>query len=353
MPRFRNPVVSTADIIDGSITTPKLADAAVTTVKIANAAITTAKIGDAQITNAKIANAAITTAKIGDAQITNAKIGDAQITNAKIASLNADKLTAGIITALRYRTDSSGTRLEIRGDTADSFIRMFDSGGTQVATMGYVDPVGDEVGIRSTSLNTDLALEATQGTVFVSGGAGGVQVQGVAFTGGDVRAQGGAAFAPSITFINDLGSGLWRTGGNGVGMSAGGGISGAPLMEWHRPGGTPVVSSRAINNLTTGSAANVNVGSSGDQLRRSTSALKFKSRVTRNVGYLADLEVIPTKHWRRDDRRWRYGLIADWLADQDPLLGVYVDGEIEDYDTRAVLTVLAAKINRLEAAVLT
>lgn len=35
MPRFRNPVVSTANILDGSVTTPKLADAAVSSIKLA------------------------------------------------------------------------------------------------------------------------------------------------------------------------------------------------------------------------------------------------------------------------------------------------------------------------------
>lgn len=124
-------------------------------------------------------------------------------------------------------------------------------------------------------------------------------------------------------------------------------------------GGTPVMTLDASAGEvkvptpnTTGSAANVNVSASNlVPLVRSTSALRYKKRVTSNVDYLADITLTPTKHWRPDDKVWRYGLIADWLADQDPLLGEYENGEIENYDTRAVLAVLAAKVNRLEGMV--
>lgn len=128
---FRNPLVNTAALIDGSVTTPKIADFAVTTAKIADLAVGTAKI-DA---------AAITTAKIGDAQVTNAKIEnlsaskltagtiDAAVIN--VVNLNADNIVAGIITARRYRTAASGARVDIDPSASVSRIRLFDSFGNQ------------------------------------------------------------------------------------------------------------------------------------------------------------------------------------------------------------------------------
>lgn len=108
-----------------------------------------------------------------------------------------------------------------------------------------------------------------------------------------------------------------------------------------------------IHDATTGSAANVVVASTGsNQMLRSTSALRYKESVTPAFD-LADVQLMPTKHYRPDDKRWRYGLIADWLADQDPLLGVFGEGgQIENYDDRAVLAVIAAKLMRLEEALL-
>lgn len=103
---------------------------------------------------------------------------------------------------------------------------------------------------------------------------------------------------------------------------------------------------------TTASSANTLIQALDGRIFRSTSALKYKTDVER-ADYLADIELVPTKHWRTDDEKWRYGLVADWLVDQDPLLGEHAETldentEVENYDTRAVLAIMAAKINRLE-----
>ena len=99
-----------------------------------------------------------------------------------------------------------------------------------------------------------------------------------------------------------------------------------------------------VYNNTTGSAANVHVSvASGGTLQRVTSSKKYKNRITYNVGYLADIVLKPTKHWRIDDREWRYGLILEDLAAVDPLL---VNDESPDWN--AIVAVLIAKINRLE-----
>jgi hypothetical protein len=151
----------------------------------------------------------------------------------------------------------------------------------------------------------------------------------------------GSLSALSASFLTDQGTGFFRGATNQVNFVAGG------VTQFHynaSNAGSPV-----IGNNTTGSAANMFIESTGSRIMfRSTSALKYKSRITTNVGYLADIDLIPTKHYRKDDGRWRYSLIADWLGDQDPLLGDYGDEGIEDYDVRGVLAVMAAKINRLE-----
>ncbi len=78
------------------IDSARIQDGAITTARINNAAISTAKIGDAQITTAKIANL----------QVTNALIADATIQDAKIVSLNATKISAGLIDAARINVDT-------------------------------------------------------------------------------------------------------------------------------------------------------------------------------------------------------------------------------------------------------
>lgn len=183
MPRFRNPVVSTADILDGSITTPKLADDAVTEPKVAASAITEAKIAlgavttqkladlaveaaklasssvtatkiaNAAVGTAAIANAAITTALIANLAVTTAKIDNLAVTDAKINSLTASKITAGTLSAGTinvqtdlnlgpggiFRTASSGERVELKNSNQDR-IQWFNSAGNLAGTIGLETP---------------------------------------------------------------------------------------------------------------------------------------------------------------------------------------------------------------------
>jgi hypothetical protein len=92
--------VDTLQVANSAITNAKIADLAVDSAKIADLAVTTAKISDASITNAKIANASISNAKIADLAVTTAKIADASITDAKIINLSADKIVAGVLSAI-------------------------------------------------------------------------------------------------------------------------------------------------------------------------------------------------------------------------------------------------------------
>lgn len=162
------------------------------------------------------------------------------------------------------------------------------------------------------------------------------------FQQGSFQANDGSAGSPTFTFDNDTDTGVFRVSADRIGWAVGGiGLMSLGSSEGFRSG--------AIDDATTGTAANVNIESTGNQLRRSTSALKYKTDLS-DANYLADIELTPMKFYREDDDRYFYGFIADWLGGQDELLGVYQNDEIEDFDTRAVLAVLAAKINRLEAA---
>lgn len=113
-----------AFIQNGTISNVKIANAAIDNAKIASldaAKITTGflsadriQVGalDAKIANidaARITSGTIISARIGNASITGAQIANATITDANIASLNANKITAGKITAAYI----DGTNLNI------------------------------------------------------------------------------------------------------------------------------------------------------------------------------------------------------------------------------------------------
>lgn len=142
-------------------------------------------------------------------------------------------------------------------------------------------------------------------------------------------------------YSNDTDLGIYRAGTNNSRFVAGGN----DIAGWNSSG-------FYVNSGTTGSAANVHLaGATLQLLVRSTSALKYKSHLS--DADLADIELRPMKFYREDDDAWYYGFIADWLGEQDRLLGTYDEnGEIENYDQRAVMAVMAAKINRLEQLVL-
>ena len=138
-------------------------------------------------------------------------------------------------------------------------------------------------------------------------------------------------------------SSLWFYQSN-VGIN----ISG-PLRTLH------VAGSFAAQPGTTGSGSNATWGlisGSDYQLLRNTSARKYKSRINYNViDKLASMELKPAKFYRKDDQRWFYDFIADDIAEEDELLGIYEDGEIENYEKPGVMAVMSAKIIKLEEEV--
>ena len=170
-----------------------------------------------------------------------------------------------------------------------------------------------------------------------------------------LRAPDGAKGSPGISFNASSGTGLFlrNTGPSEMGLAAGG-----VEVVWLSSSGTNgQMYVKPLITQTTGLNANVEGLAATGQLVRVTSALKYKKNV-RAVPELKDIELRPVRYQKRaPDNRTAYGFIADDLAAQDELLGVYaVDeeevgttgpGELEDYQTRGVMAVMAAKINDL------
>ena len=90
------------------------------------ALISQSMFGTAVIGGVNIEDAAIGSAKIEDAAITTAKIGSAAVTNAKIDSIEADKITAGIISVLAQLGGSTGDNERIELDGSNTRIVLYE-----------------------------------------------------------------------------------------------------------------------------------------------------------------------------------------------------------------------------------
>lgn len=137
----------------------------------------------------------------------------------------------------------------------------------------------------------------------------------------------------SIAFDNGTGNGQFR-------------LSIAGVNEFYLSD-TQLVIPNVYSDSLAGSA-NIAVASNG-RIQRVTSARKYKTD-EEDASWLADIALRPVSYTSLIDGRSLLGQIADDLAVQDHRLGVYHDGDVEDYDLRAVVAVLAAKVNRLETA---
>jgi uncharacterized protein YjbI with pentapeptide repeats len=91
--------ITGSNIASATITGDKIGSATITGANISSATITAANIQSSTITADKIASATITANEIANLTITGGKIANSTITNAKIDTLEANKITAGTITA--------------------------------------------------------------------------------------------------------------------------------------------------------------------------------------------------------------------------------------------------------------
>jgi hypothetical protein len=247
-----------------------------------------------------------------------------------------------------FALDSSEGSAQFMGDIFLGGEILFKRGSSATIETNHAPQNGDSwIKISGASFNTIYSRYMSGGLSF-TGGEMKATNKGFEMTTGSwigfFSASDGSEGSPSINFSNDLDTGIYRAASNVLAISTAGG-----LKAWFASFGIAMVAP-----LTTGAAANlVQGGAAGsfNYIERSTSALKYKSKV-KPAPQLANIELIPTLHYRKDDKRYRYGLIADWIAKQDPLLATFSeDGEVENYDDRAVIAVLAAKVNRLEKQV--
>ncbi len=99
----------------------------------------------------------------------------------------------------------------------------------------------------------------------------------------------------------------------------------------------------------------------GNQLElvRNTSARRYKENIVYDsdlpVSSLADMVLNPVRFYHPGDDDSYIGFIAEDIEDQDTDAVTYMDDEngdprVENYDLRAVVAILAAKVNRLEGA---
>jgi len=105
--------------------------------------------------------------------------------------------------------------------------------------------------------------------------------------------------------------------------------------------------SQQIYDATDGGAANVVVASNG-RLQRSTSARKYKSDVSPIGDTLKDVTLEPVTFHHDGDGADYIGFIADDMPDERAITRG-ADGDVENYDLRAVVAILTAKVNDLTA----
>ncbi len=153
----------------------------------------------------------------------------------------------------------------------------------------------------------------------------------------------GTSINPIYTFGGATGLGVYGAQTAILGFAAGGvevGIIGQAVFR------VP-----AVNTQTTGTQQNVFVDSSGQMFKSTfnTSARKYKSDIT-PAPELADINLVPVSFHHDLNENDQFGFIADDLAAQDARFGIDVEGKLDTYDMRAVVAVLAAKVNRLESA---
>ena len=216
------------------------------------------------------------------------------------------RLTNGSASAPSYTFDSDTNTGFYRAST-DQF--AFTAGGTQQALV-------HTGGVRGRALAGSFWLKSAIGTVG----------------------------APTYAFYGDTDTGAYRSGPDEYAISAGGAVMARFLNTTINE-----IRMLPIYSATGSGDSTVGVTSTGF-LRRQTSALKTKRNVE-HADWLhrinlqpVEYDTKPTDSDEADDAH-RYGLIADWIAEQVPDAGVYgEDGEIEDFQNRAVLAILAAQI---------
>ncbi|MBB3607354.1 phage tail protein [Rhizobium sp. BK602] len=169
-----NILISTADVLDNSITANKIADAAVIASKIMDEAVTNLKLADAAVSTAKLqvsavtaevlANSAVISSKLADGAVTAAKLADAMIEATKFASTIKP---VEIVSALPATGNVEGRTVYLTTD--DKLYRY--TGSAWTAAVAAVDVSGTLVSSQIADgaiTNSKLAALAIDATKFAS-----------------------------------------------------------------------------------------------------------------------------------------------------------------------------------------
>lgn len=167
---------------------------------------------------------------------------------------------------------------------------------------------------------------------------------------GKIRFPDGTAALPSITFADDLDLGFYSPNANEIGGATSGVLRFAVTDTEIQARGDNGANFFDYGPQTTASAANATWTTGGGgiyRLDRSTSSRRYKEAI-HTAHNLADVILRPVRFWSVLDETWQYGFIAEEIAEEIPEAAEVANGEVENFDLRAVVAVLAAKVNRLE-----
>jgi hypothetical protein len=262
-------------------------------------------------------------------------------------SANAVPQMTGIVIEHSGTPSSSDTSILVRGDKFGTPQVLFMLNGNGRANFHDGSASLPSISFYNDQ-NTGIYRSAADTLAFTAGGVlrGEFGTFGLAlYNGGSLYASDGTAAAPAIRFLGDQNTGFYRPASDQINVTCGAtpvvGMSTAEINC------VPQIKSGGVYNATTGSAANMHIASTG-LMYRSTSSRRYKDQITQALN-LADIDLTPVRFWSLTDERWQYGFVAEDVAAVLPEAAELNEaGEVENYDLRAVVAVLAAKVARLE-----
>lgn len=153
--------LSTDQLQDGLVTTPKIANNAVTDIKINDGSVTETKLGTGAVTADKIGSSAVVEAKIGTGAVTADKIGSGAVTEAKLATdaVTTDKIANNSITS-----DKIAPGTVIASDVGDGAITTIkiDTGAVTTDKIADANVTSDKIAsnaITSDKVNTSIEIQ--------------------------------------------------------------------------------------------------------------------------------------------------------------------------------------------------